>query len=494
MHLTGRENLRVVAAARGPEVRSRIEPALARVGLAERADDRVESYSMGMRQRLGVARCLLADPLLLILDEPTNGLDPGGIQEFRQMIRAMVEQEGRTVFISSHLLDEVEKTCDAAAIVDRGQVVTQGPVAELAGGGARQRADPRRRRSRIVRCELLEAASWSPTVRRSDEGLRAVLAGRRRTAGRRRLNAALVAAGVGVMRLEPVRHSLEQRFLEITTRLDPSTGPSRRCRHERHDRTQMVGADFLKLRKRRGTLIWALVLALAPLLIYFIVSAAQHSSSPARTLCRRAACTATGRAADPGGVLRPAGGDPDRHRRRSRRRRRGRVPRPRRHGTLAVALFASRVPAALGLCWLVVRCRLRAPRSLGTYVVRRPGRRRPSAALISNGLGFSLLSTGVVCAVAVGFSSLTALAAGRARRADRLAAGRQPDPHQHRLARQRARARAAARRSTTSARSSLGRPRRPVSMAARRRADRVMLVWLLLFRALGAWRTRTMDA
>ena len=74
-----------------------------------------------MRQRLGVARCLLADPLLLILDEPTNGLDPGGIQEFREMIRAMVEQEGRTVFISSHLLDEVEKICDAAAIVDRGQ-------------------------------------------------------------------------------------------------------------------------------------------------------------------------------------------------------------------------------------------------------------------------------------------------------------------------------------------------------------------------------------
>ena len=66
-----------------------------------------------MRQRLGVARCLLADPLLLILDEPTNGLDPGGIQEFREMIRAMVEQEGRTVFLSSHLLDEVEKICDA---------------------------------------------------------------------------------------------------------------------------------------------------------------------------------------------------------------------------------------------------------------------------------------------------------------------------------------------------------------------------------------------
>jgi ABC-2 type transport system ATP-binding protein len=106
-HLSGRENLRIIAAARGPEVRERIAPALARVGLSERADEKVRRYSLGMRQRLGVARCLLADPLLLILDEPTNGLDPGGIQEFREMIRSMVEQEGRTVFISSHLLDEV---------------------------------------------------------------------------------------------------------------------------------------------------------------------------------------------------------------------------------------------------------------------------------------------------------------------------------------------------------------------------------------------------
>ena len=174
-YLSGRENLRIVAAARGPQAHERIGPALARVGLADRADERVKKYSLGMRQRLGVARCLLADPLLLILDEPTNGLDPGGIQEFREMIRAMVEQEGRTVFLSSHLLDEVEKICDHAAIVDRGKIIAQGPIAELAEGGAQHEvivgvSDPERALG------VIEACGQAHQSHRSDEGLRVVLA------------------------------------------------------------------------------------------------------------------------------------------------------------------------------------------------------------------------------------------------------------------------------------------------------------------------------
>jgi ABC-2 type transport system ATP-binding protein len=224
MHLTGRENLRIVSAVRGPETLERIDPALARVGLSERASDKVKSYSMGMRQRLGVARCLLADPLLLILDEPTNGLDPGGIQEFREMIRAMVEQEGRTVFVSSHLLDEVERTCDAAAIVDRGKIVTQGAIADLAaGGGARHEL--------ILSVDdvdralgVLGASALVAEARRDDEGVRVVLAGEPQTAAQ--VNASLVQAGVGVTRLEPVRHSLEQRFLQITQRLDADLVPA----------------------------------------------------------------------------------------------------------------------------------------------------------------------------------------------------------------------------------------------------------------------------
>ena len=216
-YLSGRENLRVVAAVRGPEAAKRIAPALARVGLSERADDKVKHYSQGMRQRLGVARCLLADPLLLILDEPTNGLDPSGIQEFREMIRAMVEQEGRTVFLSSHLLDEVEKICDAAAIVDRGKIIMQGPIAELAEGGSRHELilgvdDVELALAALAASELVREA------RRSDEGIRVILSGNPRDAAQ--INAMLVRAGVGVARLEPVRHSLEQRFLQITSRLD----------------------------------------------------------------------------------------------------------------------------------------------------------------------------------------------------------------------------------------------------------------------------------
>jgi ABC-2 type transport system ATP-binding protein len=215
-HLSGRENLRIIAAARGGGAGARIDPALARVGLSERADERVKRYSLGMRQRLGVARCLLADPLLLILDEPTNGLDPGGIQEFRLMIRAMVEQEGRTVFLSSHLLDEVEKICDAAAIVDRGKIVTQGPIAELAEGGARHELivdvdDPDRA------LPLLESLEQVREARRSEEGLHVVLAGGPETAAQ--INAQLVQAGLAVTRLEPVRRSLEERFLAVTARL-----------------------------------------------------------------------------------------------------------------------------------------------------------------------------------------------------------------------------------------------------------------------------------
>jgi len=216
-HLTGRENLQVVAAVRGPEARGRIDGALRRVGLADRAGDRVRTYSQGMRQRLGVARCLLADPELLILDEPMNGLDPGGILEFRTMIADLVG-EGRTVFLSSHLLDEVEKTCDAAAVIDRGRLVAQGPIETLLGGGPRELQ---------VGCDdshaALDVLDGHPAVasaRETPDGLRVILAGNDGVAD---INRRLVGAGIAVFRLEPVRESLEHRFLEITSRVGGSS-------------------------------------------------------------------------------------------------------------------------------------------------------------------------------------------------------------------------------------------------------------------------------
>jgi ABC-2 type transport system ATP-binding protein len=212
-HLTGRENLRVVAAVRGPEAGRRIDGVLARMGLADRAGDRVRGYSQGMRQRLGVARCLLGDPELLILDEPMNGLDPGGILELRTMIGSLVA-EGRTVFLSSHLLDEVEKTCDAAAVIDRGQVIAAGPIAELVQGGARELDvgcdDPR------AAVDLLDGHDAVAAARATDDGIRVTLSG---PDGAASINARLVRAGVAVYRLAPVQESLEHRFLEMTSRI-----------------------------------------------------------------------------------------------------------------------------------------------------------------------------------------------------------------------------------------------------------------------------------
>jgi ABC-2 type transport system ATP-binding protein len=215
-HLTGRENLAIIAAARGAGSAERIDRSLERVGLGTRADEKVKRYSLGMRQRLGVARCLLADPQLLILDEPTNGLDPAGIQEFRELIRSFVEQEGRTVFLSSHLLDEVERICDQAAIVDRGRVIVQGPLGELTQTGERNVVLIGVDDSEAA-LALLEGSRLVGAIERVDGALQVTLTGAPESAAA--LNAQLVSAGIGVMRLEPLRQNLEERFLAVTSGL-----------------------------------------------------------------------------------------------------------------------------------------------------------------------------------------------------------------------------------------------------------------------------------
>jgi ABC-2 type transport system ATP-binding protein len=215
-HLTGRENLTVIAAAREREAHARIDDALARVGLSERADERVKRYSLGMRQRLGVARSLLADPELLILDEPTNGLDPAGIHEFRDMIRGFVA-EGRTVLLSSHLLDEVEKICDEVAIVDQGKVVAQGPIADLAATGKQTILIATSDDEQAL--AILSEHRGVESVTTESAGMRVTLDPESDGAGDD-ISRSLVLAGLAIRRFEPARRSLEQRFLEITSRLE----------------------------------------------------------------------------------------------------------------------------------------------------------------------------------------------------------------------------------------------------------------------------------
>ena len=214
-HLSGRENLKILAAARGGGAGKQIAPALERTGLTQRADDKVSAYSMGMRQRLGLAACLLAEPQLLILDEPMNGLDPAGMREMRDMLRGLVD-EGRTVMLSSHLLDEVERTCDQVAIVDHGKVIREGPIHELTDGAGVavevQCSDP------PAAARALGQPAIASRVAVSEDGLTVALAAGRAREQTAELNRRLVEAGISVYGLRRAHTSLEDWFLSVTSR------------------------------------------------------------------------------------------------------------------------------------------------------------------------------------------------------------------------------------------------------------------------------------
>jgi ABC-2 type transport system ATP-binding protein len=215
-HLTGRQNLQILAAARERAAKGRIDPALERVGILHRADDKVSKYSMGMRQRLGVAACLLGDPQLLILDEPMNGLDPAGMQDMREMITSLVSED-RTVVLSSHLLDEVERTCDAVAIVDRGKVIRQGPISQLLAGSPFEVqvecSDPDRARS------LLEGTTFVSHLQVGPNGLAISLPENTQRDVVAEINRLLVEGGISVHGIQQIQVSLEEWFLSVTSRL-----------------------------------------------------------------------------------------------------------------------------------------------------------------------------------------------------------------------------------------------------------------------------------
>jgi ABC-2 type transport system ATP-binding protein len=206
-YLSGRDNLRVLARYAGVR-EERVATVLAEVGLAARAGDRFSAYSTGMKQRLGLAGALLKDPELLILDEPTNGLDPAGMAEMRTFIRSAAGG-GRTVLLSSHLMGEIEQVTDRVGVIRDGSLVAEGTVEELRGrAGLRVRAEPASEAAR-----LLGALPDVDRVTRVD-GLLDVAVD---TAQAPAINRMLVDAGLAVSELYPQKTSLEDVFLELTT-------------------------------------------------------------------------------------------------------------------------------------------------------------------------------------------------------------------------------------------------------------------------------------
>jgi ABC-type multidrug transport system ATPase subunit len=209
LYLSARRNLEIVAALRGGCTKKEIDSVLEVVGLAERANDGVKTYSHGMKQRLGIAQALLGSPEFIILDEPTTGLDPQGIKEVRELIRKLSVERSMTVFLSSHLLNEIEQTATSMAIINRGKLVVQGKVQDLlmkGGSIVKIEASPIEKAQSII-----QRHPSVQSVTKNEEILEVRIASEHISS----LNAMLVAGGVQVKALIPKR-SLEDYFLSIT--------------------------------------------------------------------------------------------------------------------------------------------------------------------------------------------------------------------------------------------------------------------------------------
>jgi ABC-2 type transport system ATP-binding protein len=206
-YLSAAQNLKVVAAVKQAPIHM-IDRVLGRVGLASRKDDAFKTYSLGMKQRLAIASALLSDPEVMVLDEPTNGLDPQGIAEIRELILELAE-EGRTIILASHLLDEVQRVCSHFAVLSNGVKMYQGSVAELLHAKSRVEIEA------PDRAALKTALSNMPavlTVKESQTHLSITLQEGFDIAA---LNKALIEEGVVLSHLNQRHESLEQRFLEI---------------------------------------------------------------------------------------------------------------------------------------------------------------------------------------------------------------------------------------------------------------------------------------
>ncbi|MGH2356974.1 MAG: ATP-binding cassette domain-containing protein [Candidatus Limnocylindria bacterium] len=212
-YLSGRENLRALAATGAPISRGRIEELLGLVGLQDRARDKVSRYSLGMKQRLGIAAALLSDPTLLLLDEPANGLDPAGIVAMRDTLKHLAAS-GKTVFVSSHILGEVQQLADVIGIVAAGKLIREGTISDLlhTEGVVRVRVTPNEVQTAIDALQPLVGADGVSAGSGTDAGWLNVKVEPARAAA---VNRALAEVGVYASRLEP-GSDLEDLFLELT--------------------------------------------------------------------------------------------------------------------------------------------------------------------------------------------------------------------------------------------------------------------------------------
>jgi ABC-2 type transport system ATP-binding protein len=212
--LSGRRNLEVLTSL-GRLNPARIDEVLAMVELSDRAKDRVKTYSLGMKQRLGVAAALLPDPELVILDEPTNGLDPAGIREMRAVMRGLADR-GITVLVSSHLLREIEAICDHLLMIDHGRIVFEGPISGLLDA---QRSGLIARPEHAKDLEPLAALAIAAGKQaRVDDDVVRITADEDWAP---ELNRQAFAAGITLRGLEATRASLEEAFFAITEAEDP---------------------------------------------------------------------------------------------------------------------------------------------------------------------------------------------------------------------------------------------------------------------------------
>ncbi|WP_127495660.1 ABC transporter ATP-binding protein [Paenibacillus glycanilyticus] len=209
-YLTGYQNLVHFARMIDGVTPERIQEVIALVGLESRIHDKVKTYSLGMRQRLGVAQAILHRPKLLILDEPTNGLDPAGIRELRDYLRQLSKEEGIAVFVSSHLLSEMELMCDRVAIIQNGKLID---VRTIHQGGLDAASDVNMLFEVDKPAEASEiAAGLGKAAFRESDSL--IIEANREFAAE--FNARLVAAGIKVYGIRVQTKSLEDQFLEVT--------------------------------------------------------------------------------------------------------------------------------------------------------------------------------------------------------------------------------------------------------------------------------------